>query len=58
MDHSTACPLCRQEIPVYVYATDQPCNKVVLSISMWSLSLPFFMSAPIDHDLSSFESVS
>ncbi|KAI0092656.1 PUA-like domain-containing protein [Irpex rosettiformis] len=32
MDHSSACPLCRQELPGYVYAQDLPCNKLVLLI--------------------------
>ena len=32
MDHSSACPLCRQELPGYAYFQDHPCNKVVLSL--------------------------
>ncbi|KAI0751952.1 PUA-like domain-containing protein, partial [Irpex lacteus] len=41
MDHSTACPLCRQELPGYVYAQDQPCNKVVLSIILKAFPAPY-----------------
>ncbi|EKM59081.1 uncharacterized protein PHACADRAFT_87866 [Phanerochaete carnosa HHB-10118-sp] len=32
MDHSSACPICRQTLPGYAYFQDHPCNKVVLSL--------------------------
>ncbi|KIM46165.1 hypothetical protein M413DRAFT_441234 [Hebeloma cylindrosporum] len=31
LDHSTACPICRQELPSY-YFQDQPLNKIIMSI--------------------------
>jgi hypothetical protein len=33
LDHSSFCPLCRQDLPGFVYFQDHPCNKVILSIS-------------------------
>ncbi|KAI0796629.1 PUA-like domain-containing protein [Abortiporus biennis] len=32
LDHSSTCPLCRQELPEYSYFQDNPCNKLVLAI--------------------------
>ncbi|KAI0952098.1 hypothetical protein AcV7_008013 [Taiwanofungus camphoratus] len=32
LDHSSACPLCRQALPGYAYFQDHPLNRVVLSI--------------------------
>ncbi|KAL1722280.1 PUA-like domain-containing protein [Schizophyllum commune] len=32
LDHSAACPICRQELPGYSYFQDHPVNQTVLSI--------------------------
>ncbi|OBZ76043.1 LON peptidase N-terminal domain and RING finger protein 1 [Grifola frondosa] len=32
LDHSPACPLCRQTLPGYDYFQEHPCNKVLLAI--------------------------
>ncbi|KIP10630.1 hypothetical protein PHLGIDRAFT_125485 [Phlebiopsis gigantea 11061_1 CR5-6] len=41
MDHSLACPLCRQDLPGYAYFQDQPCNKVVLSLLLRAFPLQY-----------------
>jgi hypothetical protein len=41
LDHNTLCPLCRQDVPGFAYFREHPCNKVVLSLSVfYSQSLP------------------
>ncbi|KAL0950001.1 hypothetical protein HGRIS_010010 [Hohenbuehelia grisea] len=40
LDHSTACPLCRQELPGYAYFQDHPYNCLILSIRACHLLPP------------------
>lgn len=42
LDHSSTCPLCRQELPGFVYFQEHAYNKVILSISAFSCPLTLF----------------
>ncbi|KAF5363540.1 hypothetical protein D9756_000367 [Leucocoprinus leucothites] len=39
LDHSSACPLCRQDLPGFAYFQDHPTNKALLSIILQSFPM-------------------
>lgn len=41
LDHSSACPLCRQDLPAFTYFQDHPTNKTLLSIILDKFSMTY-----------------
>ncbi|KAF8076410.1 LON-domain-containing protein [Lyophyllum atratum] len=41
LDHSATCPLCRQDLPGFLYFQDHPPNKVILSLLLHAFPAPY-----------------